>query len=43
MEIKNIYPTYPSTRERQERLEEAYRRCLEALAALQAGTMEGDT
>jgi hypothetical protein len=40
MEIKNIYPTYPSTRERQE---EAYRRCLEALAALQAGKMEGDT
>lgn len=43
MEIKNIYPTYPSTRERQERLEEAYRRCLEALAALQAGKMEDGT
>ena len=43
MEIKNIYPTYSSTRERQERLEEAYRRCLEALATLKAGKMEGDT
>ncbi len=43
MEIKNIYPAYLSTRERQERLEEAYRRCLEALAALKAGKMEGGT
>lgn len=43
MEIKNIYPDYLSARERQERLEEAYRRCLEALAALKAGKMEGDT
>lgn len=43
MEIKNIYPIYPSTQERQERLEEAYRRCLEALATLQAGKMEGGT
>ena len=43
MEIKNIYPAYPSTRERQERLEEGYRRGLEALAALKAGKMEGGT
>lgn len=43
MEIKNIYPTYPSTRERLVRLEEAYRRCLEALATLKAGKMEGGT
>lgn len=44
MEIKNIYPDYLSARERQEeRLEEAYRRCLEALAALKAGKMEGGT
>lgn len=43
MEIKNIYPDYLSARERQERLEEAYRRCLEALATLKAGKMESDT
>ena len=43
MEIKNIYPTYLSAQERQERLEEAYRRCLEALATLQAEKMEGGT
>ena len=43
MEIKNIYPAYPTTRQRQERLKEAYRRCLEALAALKAGKMEGGT
>ena len=43
MEIKNIYPAYPSTRERQERLGGAYRRCLEALATLKAGKMEGGT
>ena len=42
MEIKNIYPDYLSARERQERLE-AYRRCLEALATLKAGKMEGGT
>lgn len=43
MEIKNTYPDYLSARERQERLEEAYRRCLEALATLKAGKMEDDT
>lgn len=43
MEIKNIYPTYLSAQERQERLEEVYRRCLEALATLKAGKMEGGT
>ena len=43
MEVTNVYPAYLSTRERQERLEEAYRRCLEALATLKAGKMEGDT
>ncbi len=41
MEIRNIHPDYPSPRERQERLEEAYRRCLEALAALKTGEKEG--
>ena len=41
MEIRNVHPDYPSPRERQERLEEVYRCCLEALAALQAGEKEG--
>ena len=40
MEVKNIHPAYASDRERQERLEEAYRRCLEALAALKTGEKE---
>lgn len=43
MEVTNVYPVYLSAQERRERLEEAYRRCLEALAALQAGKMEGGT
>ena len=41
--MKYIYPDYLSPRERQELLEDAYRRCLEALAALQAVKMEGGT
>ena len=40
MEIRNIHPDYPSLRERQERLEEASRQCLEALAALKTGEKE---
>ncbi len=35
MEVKNIHPAYASDRERQERLEEAYRQCAAALAALE--------
>ena len=35
MDVKNIHPAYAADRERQERLEEAYRQCTAALAALE--------